>query len=441
MNKIWLITKREYLTRVKSKTFLLTTILAPLSIVLLMVIVAFLMSRGSDEKRSFVILDEASVLNKEISSAKNIEFQFSDKSLEELLEEYNAGNNDGIIEIPAIDNLTQRDYSVIMHSDIQLALDESILIENKIEQKIRSYKIDKLELDREKLEGLRTSITIEPKPVKDKDKKVSSMTTVVSTGLGAVLSYVLFLLMLIYGAQVMRSVMEEKINRVVEVLISSVKPFELMMGKILGVGSVGLTQVGIWLVLLPILGAVSSIFFNVDPTEIGELANPSGVDVQAAMAEEQNKLLMALNELKLINWWKIIPLTLLYFFGGYFAYAALFAAVGSAVGEDVNEAQSLTLPVMLPMILAIYVAMSAISAPNSSIAVWTSMMPLFSSVVMPVRLPMDPPFWQVAVSVILMILSVLFLVWIAGRIYRVGILMYGKKATFKELGKWMFYRG
>jgi ABC-2 type transport system permease protein len=441
MNKIWLITKREYLSRVKSKTFLLTTILAPLSIVLLMVIVAFLMSKGSDDKREFVILDESGILNRELKSSKNISFEFSGKSLEELKKDYEAGEIDGIIEIPAIDDPTKREISVNLHSDIQLALDESMIVENRIEDKIRSYKIDQFGLDREKLDGLRTSITIEPKPILDKDKKVSSLTTVISTGLGAVLSYVLFLLMLIYGAQVMRSVMEEKINRVVEVLISSVKPFELMMGKILGVGSVGLTQVGIWLILLPVLATVSSFFFNVDPTDIGGMTSASGVDIQAAVSEEQNKFILALNELSLINWWKIIPLTLLYFFGGYFAYAALFAAVGSAVGEDVNEAQSLTLPVMLPMILAIYVAMSAISAPNSSIAVWFSMIPLFSPVVMPVRLPMDPPTWQIIVSVVLMILSVFFLVWLAARIYRVGILMYGKKASFKELGKWLFYRG
>jgi len=155
----------------------------------------------------------------------------------------------------------------------------------------------------------------------------------------------------------------------------------------------------------------------------------------------KDKIAQVLTELAELNWWKIIPLTLFYFFAGYFAYASLFAAVGSAVGEDINEANSLTMPIMLPLVFAVYIGVSVVQAPNSTVAVWGSMLPLLSSIVMPTRLPMDPPIWQIAVSMISLIAFVILFTWLAGRIYRVGILMYGKKASFKELAKWIFYKG
>lgn len=160
-----------------------------------------------------------------------------------------------------------------------------------------------------------------------------------------------------------------------------------------------------------------------------------------AVMSDQDTITQVLRELAALNWFKIIPLTIFYFLAGYFAYASLFAAIGSAVGEDINEANSLTMPVMMPLIFATYIGVSAISAPNSSMAVWASMTPLLSSIVMPVRLPMDPPLWQILVSIVSLILFVVFFIWLAGRIYRVGILMYGKKASMKELAKWIFYKG
>lgn len=440
MHKIWLITKREYLTRVKSKTFLLTTLLAPLGILLFIIVAGFIFSRGSDEKRTIAIYDPSGLLNNEIQNQKNIEFKIEDRDLEALFAAYMDGKYDGILELPPIEDVTKRAYRVKFHSDNRLALDETFTIEDRIRNKIRTYKIDALELDREKLESLRTSVSIDPFTIREKDKKVSSISTMVGSALGGGLSYVLFFLILLYGAQVMRSVMEEKINRVVEVLISSVKPFQLMMGKIIGVGSVGLTQVAIWILLIPIIFSIGGLFFDMNPTDLSSAVNVAGAEAQVSISENQQKIFQVLQELKSMNWLQMIPLIIIYFFGGFFAYAALFAAVGSAVGEDINEAQSLTLPIMLPLILAIYIAFSAVNAPNSSLAIWSSMIPLLSSIVMPVRLPMDPPFWQIAVSVILLIGSVLFLVWVAARIYRTGILMYGKKASIKELAKWIFYK-
>jgi len=242
----------------------------------------------------------------------------------------------------------------------------------------------------------------------------------------------------------MRSVMEEKINRIVEVVISSVKPFQLMMGKVIGVGLVGLTQITIWLLLSIVLFTVGSTFFGLDASMATPSLDPElQAQAEAVLSSEsgKEKIAQVLGELAQLNWWKIIPLTLFYFFAGYFAYASLFAAVGSAVGEDINEANSLTMPIMLPLVFAVYIGVSAIQAPNSTVAVWGSMIPLLSSIVMPTRLPMDPPMWQIAVSMLSLIAFVVFFTWLAGRIYRVGILMYGKKASFKELAKWIFYKG
>jgi ABC-2 type transport system permease protein len=237
-----------------------------------------------------------------------------------------------------------------------------------------------------------------------------------------------------YGTQVMRSVTEEKTNRIVEILISTVRPFQLMMGKVIGVGFVGLTQIAIWIVIIPIILLIGVQFMGLNESQMQEMNSFSS----AQMDDSKTMIVQVLTELKTMNWFKIISITLFYFLGGYFTYAALFAALGSAVGEDANEAQTLTFPVMLPLIIAVYIAMSAVSSPNSSLAIWSSMFPLFSPVIMPVRLPFDPPLWQLLVSMFSLLVFAVFLVWLAGRIYRVGILMYGKKASFKELAKWIF---
>ena len=440
MNKIWLIVKREYLTRVKNKAFLLTTFLAPLGFLVFFAALGFVMSRGSDDVKLIKVIDQQELLAGEINTRDNLKIEFTDDPLDSLKEAYKADKIDGILEIKPISDPEIKKYTAMYYSDDQLAMDEMFSIERAIGRKIRNFKLKALEIDEEKLGTLDTDVTISPQTIKETEKKISSYTSVVSGVLGGVVGYAMFFIILIYGSQVMRSVMEEKINRIVEVLISSVTPFQLMMGKVIGVGLVGLTQVGIWLTLIPIIFTVGSAVFGID-TSAASMATMEGMPDMAELQGEQDKLTMILSEIQALNWFKIVPLMLFYFLGGYFAYAALFAAVGSAVGEDINEAQSLTLPIMLPLIFAVYIGFSAVNAPNSSMAVWSSMIPLLSSIVMPVRLPFDPPLWQIAISVVLLMIFVVFFVWLAGRIYRVGILLYGKKASFKELGKWMFYRG
>jgi ABC-2 type transport system permease protein len=310
-----------------------------------------------------------------------------------------------------------------------------VAMEDILAEHVRAHKLNAYNLDEKVLKHLDTDITITPKSVLE-DKEISSMTTIISSVIGGIVGYALFFIITLYGSQVMRSVMEEKINRIVEVLISSVKPFELMMGKVIGVGLVGLTQIGIWLILIPLIFIAGTAAYGIDLESARQMtANPAADQILS----QQDKIMQVLSELKALNWWAIIPLTLYYFLLGYFAYAALFAAVGSAVGEDINEAQSLTLPIMLPLLAAVYIGFSAVSAPDSSLAVYASMIPLLSSIVMPVRIPFGPPVWEIVLSMILLLLFTILLIWLAGKIYRVGILMYGKKASFKEIIKWISY--
>lgn len=438
MNKIWLIIQREFITRVKSKAFLLGTFLAPLAMIAFIAVVAFVMSRGSDEKRTIAVYDQSDILRGAIESSENITLEIDGREFTDMLKDYEEGKIDGIIEMPASINENEKKYDVNYHSDDQLAIDESMIIGRRIEDRIRDYKIKTLDLDMQKVDKLSTDVSLEPKTIKDTDKKISSMTNVVGGVIGGIIGYFMFMIIMVYGGQVMRSVMEEKVNRIIEVLISSVKPYQLMMGKIIGVGSVGLLQITIWMLMLAILGPLVSMVLGIDATSA--MPDMSGLPKEA-VNESQDMMVQIMQELRNINWGTLVPLSIIYFLGGYFAYASLFAALGSAVGEDVNEAQTLMLPIMMPLFLAIYIAFSAVQAPNTSLVVWSSIIPLLSSIVMPVRLPSSPPAWEIIVSIILLIAFCFFFVWLAGRIYRVGILMYGKKASFRELAKWVFFKG
>ena len=436
MNKIWLVTQREYLTRVTNKTFILTTLLAPLGILVFMAAVVLVMSTGSDKAKIINVYYPSGLLQNEFKSRDNLTFKFSNESMDAQKTLYKEKKINGILELPPLTDSLAKSYVYKYHSDDQLAMDENFAIESAIGKKIRDFKLKKLNIDAKTLENLDTDVQAEPETILE-DKKISSITTIVSSALGGIVGYAMFFIILFYGMQVMRSVMEEKINRIIEVLISSLKPFELMMGKVLGVGLVGLTQIGIWLILMPIIYFIGAALFGINTEAMPNPVNDMNPEVALTFQSKASQIFL---ELRSMNWWFILPLTLFYFLAGYFAYSALFAAIGSAVGEDINDANSLTFPIMMPLIFSIYIGFSAVNAPDSSLAVWSSMIPLLSSIVMPVRLPFDPPWWQIGISVVSLIIFTIFLVWLAARIYRVGILMYGKKATFKELSKWIFYK-
>ncbi len=436
MNKIILIIKREYLTRVKKKSFLLLTLLTPLGIAAFGVLAGFIMSYQSDDAKRVAIIDEAGVFVGGIKDEEMLKFEKTTASLDTVKAQVARGDYDGAVLIPKITNLYAKSYEVQYYTDQDLTRDVEGGLRERVRDAVRDYRSRQLGLEAKAVDALRFDLTVDPEPINDDAKDATSMTGAISMIVSFAMVFAMYMVIFIYGMMVMRSVMEEKTTRIVEVMISSVKPFELMLGKIVGVGLVGLTQLSIWLVLIPALSMLTSLIFGIDtsPDMPGMEAAAAGADPEQLQGIAQQFAV----EVARINWWAIVPLFVLYFLSGYFLYASMFAAVGSAVGEDMSDGQSLTIPITIPVILAFYIAFAATSAPNSSLAVWSSMFPLFSPIVMPARLVFNPPFWQVALSLTLLIGTVLGFIWLSGRIYRTGILLYGKKASFSEIAKWMW---
>ncbi|MEO7175597.1 MAG: ABC transporter permease [Saprospiraceae bacterium] len=442
MNKLWLIIKREYLTRVTRKQFILTTLITPVAFAIFFAIVGFIFSYQSDAGSKVAVVDPGNILEKSLPDSRNFYFSFPDDSLAALKANMASSEYDGILYIPPIDNLSDTRFKLLYYSDKSLDLDRSEAMESLIAERVRDYKIGALKFDTKQLEALDVKVTIDPEPIFGKDDEANNPTTITSAigaGIGAVMGIIMYMMVFLNGAMVMRSVMEEKMNRIVEVMISSVKPFQLMIGKVIGVGAVGMTQMLIWAILIPLFGLIVSLIFGTDMSSAppGMTPNMGGAGMQPEDIEAS--LPMIMQEIGNLNWWLIIPLFFIFFLGGYLVYASLFAAVGSAIGDDLGESNSLTLPITIPVILAFYIMFVAIRSPNSSLAVWASIFPLFSPIVMPARLAFNPPAWQIILSLLFLAGAVIFFVWISGRIYRVGILMYGKKASFKELWKWVRY--
>jgi ABC-2 type transport system permease protein len=437
MNKLGIIIKREYLTRVTRKSFILATLLTPLGFALLFVVVGVIFSYESDDVRKVAIIDYDDMLKGSIKDEQNLYFKFEEEDIDVLKRRIGDTEYDGILVLPRLKDIREKRYKVFYYSEKQPTPDIEMAIKDRLETAIRDYKIELLGLNRAELDALDTRIELDPEPLVEDGQDASVLTSAIASGIGFVMGMIMYMAVFIYGSMIMRSVMEEKTTRIVEVMISSVRPFELMLGKIIGVGAVGLTQFAVWAILIPVLSTLGGLIFGIDTNQVNATAanapeiNPD--DLQAMVA-------LGMQELSNQNWWLMLPAFVLYFLGGYFLYASLFAAVGSAMGDDLGEGQSLTIPITIPVLLAFYIMMVAVQAPNSSLAVWSSMFPLFSPIVMPARLAFDPPLWEVALSIVLLAATSVFFVWLSARIYRVGILMYGKKVTFKEIGKWIFYK-
>lgn len=434
MEKLRLIIRREYLSRVTRRSFILGTLLTPLAFALLIVIVGFIFQYESDKSQRIAVIDEGGVLGGAIKDESNIYFKFVDQPLDALRQNLGDTDYDAILFIPPIKDVMDRRLTAFYYSDDQPTPDVEIMIRGRISQAVREYKIDALEIKRDQLEALDTRIELEPEPLTDDGEDATRFTSAIAASIGGIMGFIMYMTVFIYGAMVMRSVMEEKTNRIVEVMISSVRPFQLMLGKIIGVGAVGLTQVVVWAILIPLLGFLAQLFFGFDSSNPMLEGNTPDVDPD----DLQSMVMMAMTEISNINWWVVFPLFVLYFLGGFLMYSSLFAAVGSAIGDDTGEGQSLTIPISIPVILALYIMIAVIQAPDSSLAIWSSIFPLFSPIIMPARLAFGPPTWEVVVSLVVMIASVVFFIWLAGRIYRVGILLYGKKVSLRELGRWIF---
>ncbi|MEO6315010.1 MAG: ABC transporter permease [Chitinophagaceae bacterium] len=441
MSKIWLIIKREYLTRVKNRTFILSTFLTPLFFAALIGIIVIITIKNTD-KEKVAIIDNSGVFKRETDSVKSIKLVLN----------------------PVVDtnNYEKKGYSAILfapYSGInttkkwRLYSRKSFAVSavNSIEDKIRKglennmlmamYNVNNSNID---------SVREASRRIELEEKRIGAGAhsqdgnSVVAYGVGYGAGFLIYITLFIYGAMVMRGVMEEKTNRIAEVIISSVKPFELMMGKIIGIGAVGLTQFLMWIILITVF---SSIIGALIPHDILIQVNEANKSIPGGQMNMQgNEALIGLakasNELSSVNWLLVVSCFIFYFLFGYLFYAALFAAVGSSVNEDPQDAQSLMFPITMPIILAIVIMINAITHPDSSLATWSSIIPFFSPIVMMARIPFGVPgtvpYWQLGLSMTLLVLGFLVTTWISAKIYRIGILLYGKKATWKEMWKWAF---
>lgn len=435
MNKTWLIIKREYLSRVRKKTFILSTILTPLFFVGLIVAVTAISINNIDDEKVAVI-DNTGIFKNNLENKGAVKFEFPsgvDTS------NYRSKGYTAILITP---DSTNGNYS--LYSEKQMGLVAAGQLEDQVNRAIENYRINQeFNIDVKKIEAVRKEAgNVKLNQYHGDKEEIKASNGKVASAVGYISAFLIYITLFIYGSMVMRGVMEEKTNRIAEVVVSSVKPFQLMMGKIVGIGMVGLTQFLIWIVLIIGLSSAAGAFLSHETLQqVGEASKQmqdAKMSGAAAMASggmgELNEMLSTVN----------IPLTvacfIFYFLAGYLFYASLFAAVGSAVNEDIQEAQSLMLPITMPIIVAIIIMINAITAPSSALATWSSIIPFFSPIVMMARIPFGVPdtvpYWQLFLSMALLVLGFIFTTWLSGKIYRTGILMYGKKSTWKEMWKW-----
>ena len=437
MNKIFIVAGREFFTRIQSRTFIVMSILGPL-LFGLFVLVPVLMAKWNNDSTTVWVHDPSGQLSDAFQDQNGLKFQVlpqgtlsngvlvqaDSANIRQLLEDQDAG----LLHLQAPDsnlNVEARYYSA---QAAGLKITERI--QSALNDRLYRLRMERQGLDPKVIESLRAEVQLQTSVWTDQGSEDSHTETAMLLGFGAALLMYMFIFM--YGSMVMRGVIEEKASRVMELLVSTTKPFELMMGKILGIASVGLFQFVLWLLLgTAISTAIGAMGLGTAPgtAPVAGTANSLPADAQVDWMQILGQM----------PWETIIPFFLFYFLGGYFFYAALFAAVGSAVDSE-GDSQQLMLPISLPIILSFVASQFVMQNPHGSLAFWMSMIPLTSPVVMVVRLPFGVPGWELALSMFLLVAAFVVAVWLAGRIFRIGVLMYGQKVSFNLLRKWLFYR-
>ncbi len=436
MNHLYLIIKREYLTKIKNKSFIIMTFLSPLIMIALISVVAYLSQLNNDKKRTISILDESGLFSEIFKNTGNTTYNYiSNSTVREAKAFVKEKEQYGLLYISNGD-LETVSKSVKFYSEDSPSLTIMSGLENKIERKLREEKLISNGLDIKQIENSRVNVSVAQESFEG--QKSSKIDNILKLAFGGIAGYLLFMFIIIYGNMIMRSVIEEKTSRIIEVIISSVKPIQLMMGKIIGTSLAGVTQFAIWIILLGVLSTILSIVFNIDLISV---QTPQQEVIQQAMdnpvlQDEITLVLQSFQNLPLAN---LIIAFLLFFIGGYLLYSSLYAAVGAAVDNE-TDTQQFMLPILMPLILAVYVGVfTVIDDPHGSVSTIFSFVPFTSPVVMLMRIPFGVPIWQQIVSLIILIGTFTSTVWFAAKIYRVGILMYGKKASYKELFKWLKY--
>ncbi len=440
MSKIGIIIQREYLTRVRNKTFILSTFLLPIMMILFIIGSVFFAIRSRERQKVAVVNDPGYFMVNMKSDSSLVIFDFTpgiDSS------NYEKKGFDAILYLPT--DSTNKKHELL--SKKQIGLEPKGYIERQLNKAMENHLLQERGIEKAVLDSISrvSDNAVELNNiVREKSGKSKQTNAGLAYGIGFGSGILIYITMFIFGAMVMRGVAEEKMNRIAEVIVSSCKPFELMLGKIIGIAGVGLTQFALWIILIFVLMTGLQLFI---PQETLQQFQEMQQNQQQLPGGPNNSMALKLLEARAefvggVNWGLIIFSFLFYFLGGYLFYASLFAAIGSVINEDPQEAQSLMLPITMPIIFAFIILTSSLNNPNSPVAVWASIIPFTSPIVMMGRIPFGVPdtvpWWQLGLSMIMLIGGFLATTWFAGKVYRTGILMYGKKSSWKEMMRWAF---
>lgn len=439
MNNLGIIIQREYNTRVRKKSFIIMTFLTPLLMVALIMLPLLLSTVKGSKTEEIAVYDESGQYISRLQSGEQFVFFPINTPIQDIPAE-ERGLYAAFLSISG--NLCDSSGMVRFYSQKQISMDLKYEVESQLEDmasqdKIASYNIPELA---QILQDVHPSVRTESILWSDKKGAEEQKTSAeLSMIIGMIATLLIYMFIFIYGSMVMNGVVEEKSNRIVEIIVSSVKPFQLMMGKIIGIALVGLTQVALWVVLVVVLSSVMGAVVGMpsDPAALMEAQNMMNGSMPAAQAMDSG-MMEGLQILQSFNWIQIVLWFILYFLGGYLLYASIFAALGGAIDNN-DDAQQFTLPVTIPVIFALYVGIYGAMNPEGPLVFWCSFIPFFSPVVMMVRLPFGVPAWQLWLSFAILVITFLLIVKLAAKIYRTGILMYGKKVTYKDLWNWLKY--
>ncbi|MBT3741565.1 MAG: ABC transporter permease [Polaribacter sp.] len=441
MSKLKLIIQREFIAKVRNKSFLVMTFLSPILMVGMGALVFFLMKKNDEKVKEIVYVDNSRLFSKDdFKDSETIRYQdYTALGIAETKKKVEEGDYYGALIIPKQDSLEILANAIEFYSKDSPGMSVMNSLETKIERKLRNEKLNNFGIDLEKINA--SKIQSEIKMLNFSGEESSKLINGLKIGVGLIAGYLLMMFVMIYGTSVMRSVIEEKTSRIIEIIVSSVKPFQLMLGKIIGNASAGLLQFLIWGILIFIISTVVFSIFGIDMVEMQTAKLPAEQLEAAKQAAGMDKMQLIIQEILRLPILKMFILFIFYFLGGYMLYSSLFAAVGAAVDNE-TDTQQFMLPIMLPLILGVYVGFATvINDPHGSIAVLFSHIPLTSPIVMLMRVPFGVSWYELAISMTLLVITFVFMVWLAAKIYRVGILMYGKKPTYKDLYKWLKYKG
>lgn len=443
MNKVLLIISREYLSRVKKKSFIVMTFLTPLLIAGIYGLIGYFTYKGiKDTHDKVAVVSTNTTLTEKLTTDENIDYEYVNKPLDVMKKSLSKSDYDYILYLPEFSLAEPKGVELFGEKQAGMSLNNRI--SGDLEELIRNQKLKQSGISQSDLDQLKTSVDISTKKIAVETGKEESSSAGASTIIAFIAGILMFMFIMLYGIQVMRGVIEEKTSRIIEVMISSVKPFQLMMGKIIGIALVGLTQFILWIVLTLTISTIAATVL-IDKADVKKITASAQNGSTVAASQEQVKAAQGpigdiQKSLAGLDFGKIVTVFIFFFIGGYLFYSALYAAIGSAVDSE-TETQQFMMPVMMPLLLGYALSLSVVTNdPYGNVAFWLSMIPFTSPIAMVVRLPYGVPGWELALSMAILVIGFIFTVWVASRIYRVGILMYGKKTTFKEMFKWFTYK-